>query len=60
MMYQALIRLGLSPIAAQEFINNGIISADELWSLDSEDLNRLIKQIHRDNMNGLFIPYKAQ
>jgi hypothetical protein len=30
MMYQALIRLGLSPIAAQEFINNGIISADEL------------------------------
>jgi hypothetical protein len=60
MMHQALIRLGLSPITAQEFINNGIISADELRTLDSEDLNHLIKQIHRDNMNGLFIPYKAQ
>ena len=44
----------------QEFINNGITSTEELRTLDTEDLNRLIKQIHRDNMNGLFIPYKAQ
>ena len=59
-MHEALRRLGLSPIAAQEFINNGITSTEELRTLDTEDLNRLIKQIHRDNMNGLFIPYKAQ
>ena len=59
-MHRALVRIGLSPIAAQEFIMNGITSTEELRTLEIEDLNRLIKQIHRDNMNGLFIPYKAQ
>jgi hypothetical protein len=60
LMRQALIRLGLAPIAAQEFINNGITTPEELRVLTSEHLFRLIKQIHRDNMNGIFIPYKLQ
>jgi hypothetical protein len=60
LMRQALIRLGLAPIAAQEFINNGITTPEELRVLSSEHLFRLIKQIHRDNMNGIFIPYKSQ
>jgi hypothetical protein len=54
LMRQALIRLGLAPIAAQEFINNGITTPEELRVLSSEHLFRLIKQIHRDNMNGIF------
>jgi hypothetical protein len=60
LMHQALIRLGLAPIAAQEFINNGITTPEELRVMSSEHLFRLIKQIHRDNMNGIFIPYKSQ
>ncbi len=59
-MRQALIRLGLAPIAAQEFINNGITSTEELCVMSSDHLFHLIKQIHRDNMNGIFIPYKSQ
>jgi hypothetical protein len=60
LMRQALIRLGLAPIAAQEFINNGITTPEKLRVMTSEHLFRLIKQIHRDNMNGIFIPYKSQ
>jgi hypothetical protein len=59
-MNQVFMHLGLSPIAAQEFINNGITTPGELRTLESEDLNHLIKQTLRDDMNGLFIPYKAQ
>jgi hypothetical protein len=28
--------------------------------MTSEHLFRLIKQIHRDNMNGIFIPFRSQ
>jgi hypothetical protein len=42
-MHQALICLSLSPIMAQEFINNGITSTDELRTLDSEDPDHLTK-----------------
>jgi hypothetical protein len=60
-MHNALVRLGLSPVAAQEFINNGIISIAKLRVLAQEDLDRLIKQIHRDNQGaGLFIPFMSQ
>ena len=59
-MRRAFMRLGLAPIAAQEFINNGIVSPDDLRVMTSEHLFRLIKQIHRDNMNGIFIPYRSQ
>lgn len=33
------IHLGLLPIIAQKFINNGIISTEELKTIDPEDLN---------------------
>jgi hypothetical protein len=60
-MHRALVRLGLSPIAAHEFINNGIISTAKLRVLAQDDLDRLIKQIHRDNQGaGLFIPFMSQ
>jgi hypothetical protein len=59
-MRQAFLRLNLAPIAAQEFINNGIMTPEELRVMTSKHLFRLIKQIHRDNMNGIFIPYKSQ
>ncbi len=48
-MYNALLRLGLSPVTAHEFINNGVISTAKLHVLAQDDLDRLIKQIHRDN-----------
>jgi hypothetical protein len=32
----------------------------ELRTLDAKYLSRLMKQIHCDNMNNPFIPYKAQ
>jgi hypothetical protein len=60
-MRAALIRLGLSNVAAQEFINNGVDSTHRLRLLSTEDLDKLIKQIHRDNTGtGLFIPFMAQ
>ncbi len=58
-MHRALVHLGLSPIAAQEFIMNCITSMEDLRTLDAED-NCLIKQIHHNDMNGLSFPYKAQ
>jgi hypothetical protein len=42
LMRQALIRLGLAPIAAQEFINNGITTPEELRVMSSDHLFRLI------------------
>ncbi len=55
------MRLGLSQLAAREFIVNGITMMNRLRSLTSESLDRLIKQIHRDNQGaGLFLPFASQ
>ncbi len=55
------MRLGLSEVAAREFINNGITNTHKLRILTADALDRLIKQIHRDNQGaGLFIPFKSQ
>jgi hypothetical protein len=60
-MQAALICLGLSEVAAHEFINNGIINTNKLRVLTSDSLDKLIKQIHRDNVGaGLFIPFMSQ
>ncbi len=60
-MQAALVRLGLSQVAAQEFINNGITNLNKLQVLTAEALDMLIKQIHRDNQGaGLFIPFFSQ
>ena len=56
-----LERLGLTAVAANEFINNGVIDAYSFRMLTTEDLNRLIKQIHRDNQGaGLLFPFMSQ
>jgi hypothetical protein len=61
LMGQALLRLGLSEVAAREFTNNGINSLQRLRLLNEDGLDRLIKQIHRDNQGaGLFIPFFSQ
>jgi hypothetical protein len=53
-----LIGLGLSELAANKFINSGVTSLNKLRTLMSEALDKLIKQIHRDNQGqGLFIPF---
>jgi hypothetical protein len=60
-MTQALIRLGLTQVAANEFINNGITSINKLRVLTEDALDKLVKQIHRDNQGaGLFIPFFSQ
>jgi hypothetical protein len=63
-MEAGLRRLGLSALAAGEFINNGIDSLERLRLLSKEDLDRLIKQNHRDNAAaggaGIFIPFISQ
>jgi hypothetical protein len=60
-MEAALMCLGVSAIAAREFTNNGILSLEHLRMLSKEGLERLIKQIHRDNQGaGLFIAFFAQ
>ncbi len=46
--------------SSQEFINNDINTIEWLRQLSSDDIIHLVKQIHRDNMNGLFIPFGAQ
>jgi len=57
----ALVRMGLSELAANEFINNGITNLNKLRCLSAEGLDMLIKQIHRDNQGqGLFIPFFSQ
>ncbi len=56
-----LIRLGLSELSANEFLNNGITSLNKLRCLTTDALDMLIKQIHRDNQGqGLFIPFFSQ
>jgi hypothetical protein len=56
-----LVGLGLSELAANEFINNGVSNLNKLRTLTSEALDMLIKQIHRDNQGqGLFIPFFSQ
>jgi hypothetical protein len=60
-MEVALMRLGLSQVATREFTGNGIATMNRLRSLTTESLDRLIKQIHRDNQGaGLFIPFASQ
>ncbi len=55
------MRLGLSEVAAREFINNGITNTHKLRILTADALDRLIKQIHHDNQGaGLFIPFMSQ
>jgi hypothetical protein len=65
--YQALIRLGLSPVGAQEFINNGITSLNKLRTLSVEALDMFIKQITKQSdaqaLNpgvGIFHPFFSQ
>ncbi|MFO0446496.1 MAG: hypothetical protein ACK524_11600 [Planctomyces sp.] len=60
-MEAALMRLGLSLLAAREFTGNGIMTINRLRTLTEDSLDRLIKQIHRDNQGaGLFIPFASQ
>jgi len=62
-MVQALIRLGLTEVAAREFTDNGITTLHRLRTLSEDDLKALIKQIHRDNAGGgagLLIPFGSQ
>jgi len=44
----AFIRLGLTDVAAREFMENGVTDVHQLHSLSSEALGRLIKLIQRD------------
>ena len=61
LMEAALMRLGFSLLAAREFTGNGISNLNRLRTLTEEALDRLIKQIHRDNQGaGLFIPFASQ
>jgi hypothetical protein len=62
-MRQALMRLGLTQIVAQAVIVNSIRTLSQLRNLTEDALDRLIKQIHRDNAGigaGLFIPFASQ
>jgi hypothetical protein len=60
-MEEALMRLGLTKVAAHEFTNYGINGLERLRMLSSDGLDRLIKQIHRENQGaGLFIPFFSQ
>jgi hypothetical protein len=58
----AFVRLGLSDIAAREFMENGVTDVHRLRSLDEKALTRLIKTItkDRDGGAGMFIPFMAQ
>ena len=46
---EALIRLGLTDVAAREFMENGVVSIQQIRMLTESTLTRLIKHIHRDN-----------
>jgi hypothetical protein len=60
-MLAALMRLGLSDLAAREFTDNSINNMNRLRTLTEEALDRPIKQIHRDYQGtGLFIPFTSQ
>jgi hypothetical protein len=58
----AFIRLGLTDVAAREFMENGVTDVHQLRSLSKEALARLIKQIQCDNHGGagLVIPFMSQ
>ena len=58
----AFIRLGLTDVAAREFMENGVTDVHQLRSLSSEALARLIKLIQRDRDGGagLIIPFMSQ
>lgn len=58
-MWQAYMRLGLAPIVAHDFINNEINTIEQLHQLSVEDINCLVKKIHRDSISSLFIPFGA-
>jgi hypothetical protein len=61
-MREALMRLGLSAVAATEFTANGITTVNRLRGLTEDALDRLIKQLTRDNHGGagLVIPFVSQ
>jgi hypothetical protein len=58
----AFVRLGLTEVAAREFMENGVTDVHQLRSLSKEALACLIKQIQRDNHGGagLIIPFMSQ
>jgi hypothetical protein len=58
----AFVRLGLTDVAAREFMENGVTTIHQLRVLSKDALVRLIKQIHRDNQGGagLTIPFMSQ
>lgn len=58
----AFIRLGLTDVAAREFMENGVTDMERFRSLDAKALTRLIKTItkDRDGGAGLIIPFMAQ
>jgi hypothetical protein len=59
---EAFIRLGLTDVAAREFMENGVTDMERFRSLDSKALSRLIKTITRDCDGGarLIIPFMVQ
>jgi hypothetical protein len=60
-MQAAFIHLGLSEVAAHKFIINGIIDMNKLRVLSADSSDKLITQIHRDNIgDGLFILFMLQ
>jgi hypothetical protein len=58
----AFVRLGLTDVAAREFMENGVTDVHQLRSLSTEALARLIKliQCDRDGGAGLIIPFMSQ
>ncbi len=56
------MRIGLSNIAAAEMTDNGITNMNRLRALTEDALDRLIKQMTRDNNGGagLVIPFTSQ
>jgi len=61
-MREALIHLGLTAVAAAEVTDNGITTIARLRALTEDALDRLIKQLTRDNHGGtgLVISFNAQ
>jgi len=65
--HQALMRLGLSAVAAQEFVNNGTTTLSKLRTLSADALDMLIKQITKQREQqganqgaAIFIPFFSQ
>jgi hypothetical protein len=61
-MRAALVRLGLTAIAAAEFTDNSITNMNRLCAMTEDDLERFIKQLTHDNHGGagLVIPFTSQ